>query len=171
MKSSFHYIAQLNHLTERKTNMSKNQKTKPKPTDQSPNNEDATLSQLFTDTNISMKSGNLVKNAELVGNAKFVKFRIASNKQYEDTMGNIKTNTNYFTVMVSSNLKEAFEVAKTFKKGDWVYVKGEDSTKSFDTPEGYKQTANTIFAYKAVLKKKVGKAKAATQKTEPTPAP
>ncbi len=109
-------------------------------------------SQLFADTNITMKSGHLTKNPEIVGDGKYVKVRIASNKQYE-VDGEIKTNTNYFNIMVSSNLTEAFELTKSFKKGDWAYFKGEDSTKSFDTPEGYKQTASTIFAYHAVLKK------------------
>ncbi|MCG8533231.1 MAG: hypothetical protein MI749_21600, partial [Desulfovibrionales bacterium] len=64
-----------------------------------------------------------------------------------------KTTTNYFNALVSANLKDAFDTAKSLKKGDWVYLKGEDVTKSFDTPEGYKQTASTIFAYKVVLKK------------------
>lgn len=144
-------------------------KTETKPTHETQSNEEDTLNQLFADTNISMKSGNLVKDAEVIGDGKFVKFRIASNKQYADTKGEVKTNTNYFTAMVSKNLSEAFEIAKAFKKGDWVYVKGEDSTKSFDTPEGYKQTASTIFAYKVVLKKKAGETKG--QETTSTPAP
>ena len=65
----------------------------------------------------------------------------------------MKTNTNYFDALVSVHLKEAFALAKELKKGDWIYLKGEDSTKSFDTPEGYKKTASTIFAYHVVLKK------------------
>lgn len=112
----------------------------------------AKVSELFADTNVTMKSGHLVKDAETVSDGKFIKFRIASNKQYLSG-DEIKTTTNYFNAMVSSNLKEAFSVAKDLKKGDWVYLKGEDVTQSFDTPEGYKQTASTIFAYKVVLKK------------------
>ena len=108
---------------------------------------------LFADINVNMKSGHLVKDSELVGQDKFVKFRFASNKQYEDQSGEVKTNTNYFDVLISSSLTEAFELAKGFKKGDWVYVKGEDSTRSFDTPEGYKKMASTIFAYHVALKK------------------
>ena len=69
--------------------------------------------------------------------------------------------------MISSNLKDAFAIAETLQKGDWVYVKGEDSTKPFDTPEGYKQTASTIFAYKVTLKKKA--ADKATQSSTPSP--
>ena len=109
---------------------------------------------LFADTNITMKSGHLTKDAEIVGDGNYVKMRFASNKQYqvvgEET---IKTSTNYFDAMISHHLKEAFDLAKDFKKGDWIYIKGEDSTKSFDTPEGYKKTANTIFAYHVGLKK------------------
>ncbi|GEM_PF-3422730 len=108
---------------------------------------------LFADTNITMKSGHLVKDPVIVGDGKYAKIRIASNKEYQTADGKIKTNTNYFNALVSSNLEEAFEKTTSFKKGDWVYLKGEDSTKSFDTPEGYKQTASTIFAYHVVLKK------------------
>ncbi|MAE86201.1 MAG: hypothetical protein CMB80_25935 [Flammeovirgaceae bacterium] len=107
---------------------------------------------LFADINVTMKSGHLVKDAEVIAEGKYAKFRIAGNKQYMAD-GEIKTITNYFNVMVSSNLTDAFETAQEFKKGDWVYAKGEDSTKSFDTPQGYKQTASTIFAYEVFLKK------------------
>ena len=109
---------------------------------------------LFSDTNISMKTGHLTRDAEIIGDGKFVKIRIATNKQYKDKNEEIKTSTNYFNALVSQKLTEAFETAKALKKGDWIYFKGEDSTTSFDTPEGFKQTASTIFAYKVVLKKK-----------------
>ncbi|MFY0601644.1 MAG: single-stranded DNA-binding protein [Cyclobacteriaceae bacterium] len=115
--------------------------------------QEQTATQLFADINVSMKSGHLTKDPEIVGDGKYAKLRIASNKQYLNADSEIKTNTNYFDVLISSNLKEAFELACTFKKGDWAYVKGEDSTKSFETPEGYKKTACTIFAYHAALKK------------------
>jgi single-stranded DNA-binding protein len=108
---------------------------------------------LFADTNVSMKTGRVVFDANLIGNGKFAKIRIATNKQYLDKDNNIQTNVNYFNALVSSNLTNAFEVAKILKKGDWVYLKGEDSTQNFDTPEGYKKTETTIFAYKVVLKK------------------
>ena len=106
---------------------------------------------LFADTNVSMKSGRLVKDAELVADGKFVKFRIATNKQYERD-GEIKTLVNYFNVLVSNNLEEAYNEAKDLQKGDWTYVKGEDSSKSVDTPEGHKETAVTTFAWKVVKK-------------------
>jgi single-stranded DNA-binding protein len=109
--------------------------------------------ELFSDTNITMKSGHLLTDAVIVGEGKYVKLRFASNKQFASTDGEIKTNTNFFNALVSYHLKEAFDLAKDLKKGDWIYLKGEDSTKSFDTPEGFKQTACTIFAYHVVLKK------------------
>ena len=115
--------------------------------------ENPAKQELFADTNVTMKSGHLVKDAEVIADGKYAKFRFASNKEYETPDGEVKTNTNYFNTLVSSNLTEVFEVAKKLKKGDWIYTKGEDSTKSFDTPEGYKQTASTIFAYHVVLKK------------------
>lgn len=108
---------------------------------------------LFADTNISMKSGHLVKDAELIGDGKFAKFRIATNKEFLDVKGEVQNMANYFNVIVSSNLKDAFAVAQDLKKGDWVYIKGEDSSRSIDTVEGYKDTAVTTFAYKVVLKK------------------
>lgn len=111
---------------------------------------------IFADTNISMKSGRLVRAPEEVANGKFVKIRIAGNKQYKTPDGETKSITNYFEALVSSNLKEAFSTAKSLEQGDWVYLKGEDSTQSFDTAEGYKQTATTLFAYQVVLKKKKG---------------
>ena len=139
--------------------MTKAQNTKKtEPKKQKPSNENASLDlkeetkDLFADINVTMKSGHLTKDAETVGDGKYAKLRIASNKQYE-VEGEIKTNTNYFDALISSNLEEAFELASSFKKGDWIYLKGEDSTKSFDTPEGYKKTASTIFAYHVVLKK------------------
>jgi len=107
---------------------------------------------LFADINVTMKSGHLTRDAEIVGDGKYVKLRFASNKQYEHE-GTIKTNTNYFDAMISANLTDAFTMASAFKKGDWIYLKGQDSTRSFDTPEGYKKTANTIFAYHISLKK------------------
>ena len=106
---------------------------------------------LFADTNISMKSGRLVKDAELISDGKFVKFRFACNKQYLSE-GEVKTMTNFFNALVSSNLTDAFATSKDLKKGDWVYIKGEDNSQSFDTPEGYKQTAVTTFAYKVTKK-------------------
>lgn len=109
--------------------------------------------ELFADTNISMKSGRLVKDAETVAEGKFIKFRLASNKQYLDQNEQVQAVTNYFNILVSSNLKDSFEVAQGLKKGEWVYIKGEDNSKSFDTPEGYKQTAITTFAYKVTKKK------------------
>ena len=108
---------------------------------------------LFSDINVTMKSGHLVKDPETVGNGKYIKLRFATNREFRTSEGEVKTNTNYFNALVSANLKEAFPVAKKLKKGDWIYLKGEDSTRSFDTPEGYKQTASTIFAYHVVLKK------------------
>jgi len=118
---------------------------------------------LFADTNISMKSGRLVKDAELIAEGKFIKIRLASNKEYERD-GEIKSMTNYFNILVSSNLTKAFDIAKDLQKGDWAYFKGEDSAKSFDTPEGYKQTAVTTYAYQ-VTKKKVTEDNAADQDT------
>ena len=125
-------------------------KTKPK-TETTQNGKEE--KDLFADTNVTMKTGHLVKDAEIVSDGKYAKIRFASNREYLSKEGEVKTNTNYFNALVSSNLKDAFAVAKALKKGDWAYVKGEDVTKSFDTPEGYKQTASTIFAYKVVLKK------------------
>ena len=125
-------------------------KTKPK-TETTQNGKEE--KDLFADTNVTMKTGHLVKDAEIVSDGKYAKIRFASNREYLSKEGEVKTNTNYFNALVSSNLKDAFAVAKDLKKGDWAYVKGEDVTKSFDTPEGYKQTASTIFAYKVVLKK------------------
>ncbi|WP_421896356.1 single-stranded DNA-binding protein [Marinoscillum sp.] len=122
---------------------------------------------LFADTNISMKSGHLVKDAEEIAEGKFIKLRFASNKQYLNADKEVQTTTNYFNALVSHNLTDAFETAKALQKGDWVYVKGEDNTKSFDTAEGYKQTASTIFAYKVTLKKK--KQQENTQTPELTP--
>ncbi|MDW3191272.1 MAG: single-stranded DNA-binding protein [Cytophagales bacterium] len=118
--------------------------------DQSPQNQ--TQDALYSDTNISMKSGRLVKDAETIAEGRFIKFRIASNKQYLDQNQEIKAVTNYFNVLVSSNLTDAFEEAQSLKKGEWVYIKGEDNSKSFDTPEGYKQNAVTTFAYKVAKK-------------------
>mgnify|MGYP001147331128 CR=1 FL=1 len=107
---------------------------------------------LFADTNISMKSGRLVKDAELIADGKFIKIRLASNKQYASD-GEVKSMTNYFNILISSNLTKAFDIAKDLQKGEWAYFKGEDSAKSFDTPEGYKQTAVTTYAYQVTKKK------------------
>lgn len=121
-----------------------------------PVNTNETLNQgvtkIFADTNVSMKSGRLTKDAELISEGKFVRLTIANNKKYLDSSKEPKTITNYFNALVSINLKEAFDLAKGLKKGEWVYVKGEDRTKSFETAEGFKQLANTLFAYKVVSK-------------------
>lgn len=126
-------------------------KTKPKKVKETKPPEN--VQELFADVNVTMKTGHLTKDAEVVAEGKYAKIRFATNKQYETQDGKVKTNTNYFNALVSSNLTEAYDLAKTLKKGDWIYTKGEDSTKSFDTPQGYKQTACTIFAYQLVLKK------------------
>ena len=125
---------------------------------------------LFSDTNLTIKTGHLTKDAEIVGDGNYVKIRIASNKKYEDKSGEIKTNTNYFNALVSKNLTDSFAIAKDLKKGDWVYLEGEDSTKSVDTAKGYKETASTIFAYKVVLRKKKLE-KSPTQNSEKSEAP
>ena len=128
--------------------------TKPKPKPKAEEKPEIEEEQLFADTNVTMKSGHLTKDAEIVGDGKYAKIRFAGNKQYKTSDGEIKTNTNYYNALISSNLVDAFDLACSLKKGDWVYVKGEDSTRSFDTPEGYKQTASTIFAYHVVKKEK-----------------
>jgi len=125
---------------------------------------------LYADTNISMKSGRLVRDAELTSEGKFVRIRLASNKQYEAN-GEVKSMTNYFSVLVSHNLKEAFETAKDLKKGEWAYIKGEDSSKSFDTPEGYKQTAVTTYAWKVTSKKAESSESSQPDQADPTPQP
>ena len=112
-----------------------------------------TAQKLFADTNVSMKTGRLVGDPQILSHGKFAKIRIATNKQYLDANKNIQSTTNYFNALVSKNLKDAFAVTKDLKKGDWVYLKGEDSTQAFDTPEGYKKPETTMFAYKVVLKK------------------
>lgn len=110
--------------------------------------------ELFSDTNVTMKTGRLVKDAETISDGKFVRIRLATNKEYLDAKGELQSTTNYFNALVSSNLSDAFSIAQDLKKGDWIYLKGEDGSQSFDTPEGYKQTAVTTFAYKVVLKHK-----------------
>lgn len=112
--------------------------------------------ELFADINVNMKSGHLVRDAELVKNGQFVKIRIASNQQYLGENNEPKNITDYFNILVSRNLQEAYNIAKDLKKGDWAYFKGKDHSKSFDTPEGYKQTGSTLFAYKATLKRQAG---------------
>ncbi len=134
-----------NNNTQTQTNNTPTETETPTPTEN--------LQELFADTNVTMKSGRMVADAELIAKGKFVKIRIAANKQYMGADNEIKTNVNYFNALVSSNLQEAFAVAEALKKGDWVYIKGEDNTQSFDTPEGYKQMASTTFAYKVVLKR------------------
>lgn len=131
--------------------------------------QNQTQDQLFSDTNISMKSGRLVKDAETIAEGKFIKFRIASNKQYLDQNQEVKAVTNYFNVLVSSNLTDAFDAAQSLKKGEWVYIKGEDNSKSFDTPEGYKQTAITTFAYKVTKKQENPQAETSDQSASTQP--
>ena len=114
-----------------------------------------TKEDLFADSNYTQKTGHLTKDPELVKGGQFVKFRIASNKEYLDG-SEVKTIVNYFNILVSQNLTDAFETAQTFKKGDWVFVKGEDHTRSIDTIQGYKDTAVTTFAYHVGLRKLKG---------------
>lgn len=128
---------------------------KEQPTSPNDDKQERDISSLFVDVNVSMKSGHLTRDAEIVGGGKYVKMRFAGNKEYE-VNGAVKSHTNYFEALVSSNLSETFDLAASLKKGDWIYLKGEDSTRSFDTPEGYKKTANTIFAYHVALKKEKG---------------
>ena len=129
-------------------------KVKPKTNNNSTTSE--AEKKLFSDINITMKSGHLIKDAEVIGDGRYVKLRFASNREYETADHEIKTNTNYFNALIPSQLTKSFEKAKAFKKGDWIYLKGEDNTQSFDTPEGYKRTASTIFAYHVALKKAKG---------------
>lgn len=108
---------------------------------------------LFADTNISMKSGRLTRDAEILSDGKFAKVSIASNEQYLDAQKQVQTRTSYFNALVSNNLTDAFEIAQNLKKGDWVYLRGKDSTQNFDSAEGYRKSETTMFAYKVVLKK------------------
>jgi single-stranded DNA-binding protein len=163
MQAPHHANALVECFKEPRTHLRKEIKMENKKTKQTQPQTEA-IEKLFTDTNVSMKTGRLVYDAEVIGNGKFAKIRIASNKQYLDKDKNVKSNVNYFNALVSSNLTNAFGVAKDLKKGDWVYLKGEDNTQGFDTPEGYKKTETTIFAYKVVLKKE-------KQNGEVTPVP
>jgi len=112
-----------------------------------------TTTKLFSDTNVSMKSGRLTRSAEILSEGKYVKITIACNEQYLDAKDEVQTKTNYFNALVSSNLTDAFEAARDLKKGDWVYLKGKDATQSFDTAEGYRKNETTIFVYKVALKR------------------
>ncbi|MFY0689064.1 MAG: single-stranded DNA-binding protein [Cyclobacteriaceae bacterium] len=129
--------------------MSKTTKTTATEQNQNDDQQEA----LFADTNITWKSGNLVRDPELVADGAYLKLRIAANKQFKNKEGELKTNTNYFNVLVSSKLEKVFSVATEFKKGDWIFLKGEDGTKSIDTLQGYKETACTIYPFEVGLKK------------------
>ncbi len=119
---------------------------------------------LFADTNVSVKSGRLVRDAEQISDGKFIKLRISTNKQYLDANKEIQTTTNYFNALVSSNLTEAFNTAKDLKKGDWIYLRGEDHTQPFDSLEGYRKAETTIFAYKVGVKNEIN-----SNQTQETP--
>lgn len=121
---------------------------------------------LFADTNITWKSGRLVRDAEVVSEGKFAKIVLANNKEYMDGE-EVKTLTNYFDVLVSQNLKDTFNTAKDLKKGDWIYLKGNDATRPVDTLQGYKENVLTIYAYEVGLKK----AKQASVASKEAPAP
>lgn len=124
-----------------------------KKTENKNNQTETTEAKLFADINVSMKSGHMVRDAETIADGRFVKLTIASNKQFLDSNKELQTNTNYFNALISSKLSKTFEKAQDFKKGDWVYIKGEDQTQSFDTPQGYRKSETTIFAYHVDLKK------------------
>ena len=122
---------------------------------------------LFADTNITWKSGRLVRDAEIVSEGKFAKIILANNKEYRDGE-QVKTLTNYFDVLVSQNLKDTFNTAKDLKKGDWIYLKGNDSTRPIDTLQGYKENVLTIYAYEVGLKKSKGAGLASESVPAPT---
>lgn len=111
------------------------------------------VSKLFADTNYTTKSGKLLKDPILISDGKFAKIIFSSTKEYLDKNEEVKTTTNYFNALVSSNLENAFETTKTLKEGDLIYLKGEDRTRLVDTIEGYKETALTIHVNKIGLKK------------------
>lgn len=129
-----------------------------------PNNTSTTaektdsLKVVFADTNVSMKTGRLVRDPEPYQEGKFIKFTIAANKKYEYPDGTEKTFTNYFNAIVARSYTDAFGVAQTLRKGDWVYLRGEDNSFSFNTKDGEKQNANTIFIYQLALKGRPGEA-------------
>lgn len=108
----------------------------------------------FSDTNLSMKTGNLVRDAELVGDGRYIKICIATNKQYLSENGEVQTTTNYFNILVSNKLEKAYAAAKDLCKGDWIFIRGEDGTQLFDDAKGYKQNSSTIFAFEVELRKK-----------------
>lgn len=114
------------------------------------------LKVVFADTNVSMKTGRLVKDPEPYQDGKFIKFTIAGNKKYEYPDGTEKTFTNYFNAIVARTYSDAYGIAKDLKKGDWVYLRGEDNSFSFKTDDGEKQNSNTIFIYQLALKGRPG---------------
>jgi single-stranded DNA-binding protein len=126
------------------------------------NNESSTaeksdsLKIVFADTNVSMKTGRLVKDPEPYQDGKFIRFTIAGNKKYQYADGTEKTFTNYFNAIVARTYTEAYEAAKELRKGDWVFMRGEDNSFSFKTSDGEKQNGNTIFIYQLALKGRPG---------------
>ena len=119
---------------------------------------------LYTDINLTWKSGRLVRDAEIIANGKFVRFTLANNYEYkEQGSEEVKTLTNWFNILVSKKKEGAFSAAKGLKKGEWVYLKGNDSTRSVDTLQGYKENVATIYAFEISVKNE--------KQQENTPAP
>ncbi|MCB0448122.1 MAG: hypothetical protein KDD03_11540, partial [Gelidibacter sp.] len=65
---------------------------------------------LFSDTNVTMKSGRMTKDTIMVSDDKFAKLRIAGNKQYLNNEGEVSTLTNYFNILISKKLEKAYEL-------------------------------------------------------------
>ena len=80
-------------------------------------------------------------------------FRIATNRYYKDpNSGEFKTDSNYFSVVVWRKLAER---CSSLKKGSAVLIEGSLSSRSWDSPQGRRNTVEIVARRVQFLDKQV----------------
>lgn len=102
-------------------------------------------------------AGNICKDIEIrqAGNSQVASFSVATNEKWKDKSGNEQQKTEFHNCVFWG--KQAETVAKFFKKGDPIYLKGKIVTESYEK-DGVKRYSTKIncFSFQFVASKQSG---------------
>lgn len=92
-------------------------------------------------------TGNLAKDptirATKTGKA-VATFSVACNRRWTTPQGDTKELTDWINIVAWGNLAEV--VGNDLKKGDYIYIEGRYSTRTYDTPDGQRRYITEVAA-------------------------
>jgi single-strand DNA-binding protein len=92
-------------------------------------------------------------------------FRVATNRKYKDGQGQVREETEWFSVVCWGKLAELCN--QYLQKGRLVYVEGRNKTRNWDGQDGQKHYRTEVVASTVSFLGKVGEGKVTAEVSEP----